>query len=68
VPSANEYFDNPGIGNEPRQGGGSIIMNSYSVNYDGLNHHPSSFEARRRAEGPERAKLALFGVRRRRYS
>src|SRR6185437_7164466 len=35
VISGNEYFDGIALGNEPREGSGSMTINSFSVNYDG---------------------------------
>jgi hypothetical protein len=35
VMSGSEYFDGIALGNEPREGSGSMTINSFSVNYDG---------------------------------
>jgi hypothetical protein len=35
VMSGNEYFNGIALGNEPREGSGSMTINSMSVNYDG---------------------------------
>ncbi|HLZ05682.1 MAG TPA: hypothetical protein VKR55_26465 [Bradyrhizobium sp.] len=35
VISGNEYFDGIALGNEPREGSGSMTINSFTVNYDG---------------------------------
>ena len=33
--SGKEYFDGIALGNEPREGSGSMTIHSFSVNYDG---------------------------------
>jgi hypothetical protein len=35
VMSGNEYFNGIALGNEPREGSGSMTINSFQVNYDG---------------------------------
>jgi len=50
--SGNEYFDGLGFGNEPREGSGSMIINSFSVNYDGDTHSASGTGGTQVASGP----------------
>jgi len=38
VISGNEYFDGIALGNEPREGSGSMTIHSFAVNYDGDSH------------------------------